>query len=926
MAFNMFVANIMARFSADTTGFDKSIRVANASLRRSAEDMTQLGRTMTMGITAPLMGIGIASGKMAMDFETSMTKIITLVGIGRREVESWIPAVKNMAGETGVAAGELAEALFYITSAGIRGSNALNVLEASAKASAIGLGETQGVAYAAVSAMNAYGEANLSAEMAVATLIRTVRMGNMEAKSLPMAFGRVLPVAAELGIKFQDVGASIAMMTRSGVTARLAAFALRSIMMTMVAPTHESTKAMHKLGITWEEIRQIAVKDGLLNALQRIKEATGGNAEAFQKVIPNSRAFIGALQLVGKNAEYSGAVFEHLAETVENDVAVTFDEWSKTSAADMKKGFAEISEAAVNFGSTLLPVTAALRAGATAVSGVAKGFHALPPILQLSIHAMTAFAATVGVAVLATGMLLRAKSGLVGMSQKLIGANAVETLSVIRGNTAIRLATLNTIQLRVAKQGLALEMLRGTSKLGTGITALTGFGTAAGVAGIAVAALGAGFAGWSLGRWISEITGLTKAVADAKEPVEELMDSVHDLSMDAYYDLRKNTLKLAEAQDHHMATWIKTAYYTKDNAEILAKLNYELTKTSHEMKEVAVAQAALTDAEKHSLEYQSDDQKLKRARLDMMAALNKELREEYDLLTAPEVRTAVRDLAGEYDSLVGQGFKVAKIWEVMEEKLKETLKLQYEYGETAPESIRAMAAAMEKQGIPAFQKYLDKLDAGTGLLDDLKDKLSGTYDVMTRQDVKDSFATILKDMKAMEEAGVPIERIWGAVEDKFKKTSEWAEDYGMGVSDGFREMNYELMNNGITALDTYIGHLGVEFTKKIDETPGLLKPGMEAIRKQLGDELKGGFGEGYAEGAKMLTVEQLAIQNQLQAGAEEGLSQGFGDGFDKAKTAIDEFIIEVKQKRIEIPVVPNPEVWYQFFKDIADGRVPDSGG
>lgn len=926
MAFNMFVANIMARFSADTTGFDKSIRVANASLRRSAEDMTQLGRTMTMGITAPLMGIGIASGKMAMDFETSMTKIITLVGIGRREVESWIPAVKNMAGETGVAAGELAEALFYITSAGIRGSNALNVLEASAKASAIGLGETQGVAYAAVSAMNAYGEANLSAEMAVATLIRTVRMGNMEAKSLPMAFGRVLPVAAELGIKFQDVGASIAMMTRSGVTARLAAFALRSIMMTMVAPTHESTKAMHKLGITWEEIRQIAVKDGLLNALQRIKEATGGNAEAFQKVIPNSRAFIGALQLVGKNAEYSGAVFEHLAETVENDVAVTFDEWSKTSAADFKKGLAEISEAAVDFGSTLMGVTKALRIGAQAVSGVAKGFYALPPILQLSIHTFTGFIAVTGTLVLATGLLVRAKAGLVGITQKLIGVNAMEVISSTTLTARTDLQALSYLRLVVAKRSLNVAMVKGVAGMGAGVTQLTGLGLAAGVAGTAVAALAVGFASVSLGLWISDITGLTKAIADAKEPVEELTDSVHDLSMDAYYDLRKNTLKLAEAQDHHMATWIKTAYYTKDNAEILAKLNYELTKTSHEMKEAAVAQAALTDAEKHSLEYQSDDQKLKRARLEMMAALNKELREEYDLLTAPEVRTAVRELAGEYENLIGQGFGLARIWEVMEEKLKETLKLQYEYGETAPESIRAMAAAMKEEGIPAFQNYLDKLDAGTGALDDLKDKLSGTYDVMTRQDVKDSFASILKDMNAMKEAGIPMEEIWRVIEPKMKKAAEWAEKYGMGVSDGFREMNYELMNNGITALDTYIGKLGIEFTKKIDDLPGMLKPGMEAIKEQLGEELKGGFGKGYESGRELLTDHQNAVKDQLQTSAATGLGTGFGYGFETGRTQAKAFIDEMAQKKIVIPVVPDYEVWAQFFRDLQDGRVPDTGG
>jgi len=369
-----------------------------------------------------------------------------------------------------------------------------------------------------------------------------------------------------------------------------------------------------------------------------------------------------------------------------------------------------------------------------------------------------------------------------------------------------------------------------------------------------------------------------------------------------------------------------SAEWTETNARKMAELHDILVPLVHQTRLQADALANLTEAEKHHLSYISKEQALIRSLAEMRYKNNAAIREEYGLVTSPEVRLAVRELAAEYENLKTQGIPLPRIWEAMEDKVKEALELTYEYGETASESIRKMAAEMKENGLPAFQAYLDKLDAGTGKLDELKDKLSGTYDVMTRQDVKDSFATILKDMNAMKEAGIPMERIWAAVGDKMKKTSEWAEDYGMGVSDGFREMNYELMNNGITALDTYIGKLGIEFTKKIDDLPGMLKPGMEAIKKQLGDELKGGFGEGYAEGAKMLTVEQLAIKNQLLAGAQDGLSQGFGKGFDDAKTLIDQFIIDIKEKRYEIPVVPDESVWWKFFDDIANGKRPDTGG
>jgi hypothetical protein len=64
-------------------------------------------------------------------------------------------------------ANEAAEALFFITSAGLRGADAVDVLEASLKGSAIGLGSVEDIANAATAAMNTYGSAALSGTEAV---------------------------------------------------------------------------------------------------------------------------------------------------------------------------------------------------------------------------------------------------------------------------------------------------------------------------------------------------------------------------------------------------------------------------------------------------------------------------------------------------------------------------------------------------------------------------------------------------------------------------------------------------------------------------------------------------------------------------------------------------------------------------------------
>ena len=124
-----------------------------------------------------------------------------------------------MATKTGRSANDAAEALFFITSAGLRGSEAMEVLEASLKAAAVGLGETKTVADLATSALNAYGSENLSATDATDVMVTAVREGKLEAGELAQSMGRVLPLASAMGVEFHEVGAAFAALSRTGTNA-----------------------------------------------------------------------------------------------------------------------------------------------------------------------------------------------------------------------------------------------------------------------------------------------------------------------------------------------------------------------------------------------------------------------------------------------------------------------------------------------------------------------------------------------------------------------------------------------------------------------------------------------------------------------------------------------------------------------------------
>lgn len=144
-------------------GLDSRMMGVSRGFAKAGQTLTGIGSVMTQSITLPMVGAGFAVTKMAADFSESMSRIVGLVGLSADEVKGMEEAVLNLAGETGRAPRELADALFVVTSAGLRGADAMEALEFAAKAGAAGLGETRDIARAVAGAMNGYSSSNLDA-------------------------------------------------------------------------------------------------------------------------------------------------------------------------------------------------------------------------------------------------------------------------------------------------------------------------------------------------------------------------------------------------------------------------------------------------------------------------------------------------------------------------------------------------------------------------------------------------------------------------------------------------------------------------------------------------------------------------------------------------------------------------------------------
>ena len=336
------------RLDLQLTGFKQ----ASGKLKQFGNNMKSIGASMQK-FSLPLAIAGGAAIKMASDFDKNITKIKALVGTAGEDLNKFSEASKRMAKETGISSAETSNAMFFIASAGLEGANAIEVLEAASKASAAGLGDVAQVADLATSAMNAYGSTNLSATDATDVLTAAVREGKLNSEELAGAMGQVLPVASNMGVSFNEVGAAMAAMSRTGTNAASGATQLNSILSGLLKPTKQAEDALNLMGLSSAGLKQQIKDEGLLSVLETLKTEFDQNSDAAAQVFPNIRALRGVLDLTGKSADTTKEIFNEL-NAAQGSTKKAFDDTAKSASFKLKKALNSAKQSFSEMGSVLL--------------------------------------------------------------------------------------------------------------------------------------------------------------------------------------------------------------------------------------------------------------------------------------------------------------------------------------------------------------------------------------------------------------------------------------------------------------------------------------------------------------------------------------------------------------------------------------------
>jgi TP901 family phage tail tape measure protein len=342
------------RFSARLDAAAAQMTKFSSNIERAGQKISQIGDKITVSLTLPLAAAGGAALKFASDFESNMTKAVTLSGLTEEAAARMRDEILQLGPAVGAGPGELSRGLLVVTSTGLRGAEAMQVLGNAAKASAVGLGETDAVARAITAAINSYGKENLSAAQATDILYRTVKAGGAEATELAGVLGRVTGVASQVGVSFQEVGAFIATFTRLGVDAAEATTSLGAVMSTLLKPTQEAEDALKMAGTSIEALRIEVKEKGLTQSLLDLTARFKGNDDALAAIIPNVRALRGVMGTAGAQA----TTFKDVLAEVSNETDTlekAFDRTTKNSAFKWDAFWAKVEKVAISAGDKIAP-------------------------------------------------------------------------------------------------------------------------------------------------------------------------------------------------------------------------------------------------------------------------------------------------------------------------------------------------------------------------------------------------------------------------------------------------------------------------------------------------------------------------------------------------------------------------------------------
>lgn len=395
------LGEMVVSFGVDLTNF-------NSGIGRAKGLLGSLASNPLVDLGVGLAVVGVASVKMAADFQTAILSLVAHAGLAKSEIGNVSAAVLKMSTEVGRSPTELADALYPILSAfsGITNQSAksalaLATLRLSFQAVAGTTTSGTAVALAAVGTFNSLGLAtNNAAENTrrmtalMDTMDLTVQLGNMRWEQYKNVISKLAVSIQGTNVTFNEASAALAEMTNEGFSAQKAQTYLSNTFNTLEIKTDSLAKHAKKLGISFDEAKYGPMT--LAEKIQYLNEITGGNRQELLALMGNNATALKTFNALSTGLDGYKNNLKSL-QNAHGALASSFATASQGFNFHMEQLKAAGSALMITFGTMLLPALTNLVSIITPLitkftdwethtHGIEKGFGALVTVITNTVN------------------------------------------------------------------------------------------------------------------------------------------------------------------------------------------------------------------------------------------------------------------------------------------------------------------------------------------------------------------------------------------------------------------------------------------------------------------------------------------------------------------------------------------------------------
>ncbi len=341
---------------AGTLGVNEAKKISRQmeTTAKVGETLSKTGSLLTKGLTVPIVGIGAATTKMAVDFESSFAKVSTLLDSNVVDFDQYKNELLDASNKSKVAVDEFSESVYQSISAGVDQTKAIDFTTEAMKLAKGGFTDGAKAVDVLTTAINGYNLKTEDAARISDLLITTQNLGKTTVDELASSMGAVIPVANSVNFDITELSASYAQLTKNGIATAESGTYLKAMLSELGKAGTDTDKALIELtGKGFADLKKEGVSTSQI--LNMLSQYAAENDKTLKDMFGSVEAGSAALVL----AKGNGQEYEEMLRAMGDSAGATqaaFEKMDATPAEQLKGALNELRNEGIRFGAAFVPV------------------------------------------------------------------------------------------------------------------------------------------------------------------------------------------------------------------------------------------------------------------------------------------------------------------------------------------------------------------------------------------------------------------------------------------------------------------------------------------------------------------------------------------------------------------------------------------